>query len=93
MQNNKLNGIAKYWREDGVLINAVEYLHGVLHGGWKEYYPSEKIKSETQYKFDKKDGLQIMYYENGNKKNQTSFKDDIQVSETLRWTITGELIE
>ena len=93
MQNNKINGVSKYWSEDGTLINEVEYLNGILHGTWKEYYPSGKIKSITEYKFDKKDGLQIIYYENGNKKNQTSFKEGIQSSERLRWTPVGKLIE
>ena len=93
MKNNKLDGIAKYWSEDGHLINEVEYLNGLLHGEWIEYYPLKKIKSLTQYKFDKKNGLQITYHLNGNKKSETLFIDDIQTSETLRWTSSGILIK
>jgi len=93
MKNNKLNGIAKYWSENGDLINEVEYLNGFLHGEWKEYYPSKKIKSVTIYKFDKKDGLQTTYYVNGMKKSETVFIDGVQISETLRWTNTGILME
>ena len=41
MKNNKLDGVAKYWTEEGYLINEVEYINGLLHGDWKEYYPSK----------------------------------------------------
>ena len=93
MKNNKLDGIAKYWSEDGDLINEVEYFNGLLHGEWKEYYPLNKIKSSTQYKFDKKDGLQIIYYANGHKKSETFFVDGVKNSEILRWTASGILIK
>jgi len=93
MKNNKIDGITKYWSEDGHLINEVEYLNGLLHGKWKEYYPSEKIKSITMYKFNKKDGLQTTYHINGMKKSETLFVDGIQYSETLRWTDSGILIK
>ena len=93
MKNNKLNGIAKYWSEEGLLINEVEYLNGLLHGEWIEYYPSKDIKSVSRYKFDKKDGLQITYYVNGNKKSETLFSDGRQISETIRWSIDGLLMK
>ena len=93
MKNNKINGVAKYWSEEGYLINEVEYLNGLLHGEWKEYYPSKKIKSVTIYKFNKKDGLQITYHMNGIKKSETVFSDDVQISETLRWSNSGTLIK
>ena len=92
-KNNKLNGISKYWSEEGYLINEVQYLNGLLHGDWKEYYPSGEIKSITQYKFDKKDGSQTTYYLNGIKKSEISFIDGVQSSEKIRWTVTGMLIE
>ena len=93
MKNNKLDGIAKYWTEEGYLINEVEYINGLLHGDWKEYYPSKKIKSLSQYKFDKKDGLQVTYHPNGNKKSEAFFIEGVQTSERLRWTTTGILIK
>ena len=93
MKNDKLDGVAKYWSEDGYLINEVTYFNGLLHGEWIEYYSSKKIKSITQYKFDKKDGLHITYHPNGNKKSETLFFDGTKTSETLRWTNTGILIK
>ena len=93
IKNNKLDGVAKYWAENGDLINEVEYLNGLLHGEWKEYYPSKKIKSITNYKFDKKDGLHITYHMNGIKKSETLFLDGTQISEMLRWTNTAILIK
>ena len=93
MKNNKLNGVAKYWSEEGDLINEVEYFNGLLHGEWREYFPSSGIKSVSRYKFDKKDGLQVTYHINGNKKTETYFTDGTQISETLRWTIDGLLIK
>ncbi len=75
------------------MINEVEYLNGLLHGEWKEYYPSGKIKSITQYEFDKKHGVQTTYYLNGIKKSEISFIEGKQSSEKIRWTVTGMLIE
>ena len=65
----------------------------MIHGEWKDYYKSGEISSITMYKFDKKDGLEVHYYTNGNKKSESIYKDGIKIHETLRWDFNGRLIK
>ena len=92
-KNNYFNGDAEYWDEEGNLINEVEYLNGMIHGQWVDYYLSGSIKSIANYNFDKKDGLETYYYENGNKKSETFYENNIPVKNTIRWNIKGEILK
>ena len=92
-QNGKEHGIAKYWDINGNLINKVQYFYGQVHGEWIRYYISGQIKSIDNYKFDKKTGYSITYYQNGIKKSEVLYKDDIPISNIIRWDKDGKLIE
>jgi antitoxin component YwqK of YwqJK toxin-antitoxin module len=65
----------------------------MLHGKWVDYYLSGNIKSITNYNFDKKDGLEIYFYENGNKKSETLYDNNISIQNTIRWDIKGEILK
>ena len=75
------------------MINEVHYQNGMIHGEWRDYYKTGEVSSITMYKYDKKDGLEVHYHINGNKKSETIYKDDIQIYETLRWDVNGRLIK
>ena len=92
-QNGKEQGIAKYWDINGNLINKVQYFYGQVHGEWIRYYISGQIKSIDNYKFDKKTGYSITYYQNGIKKSEVLYKDDIPISNIIRLDKDGKLIE
>ena len=77
---------------NGNLINEVEYLNGMLHGKWIDYYFSGNISSITIYEFDKKEGLSIYYYENGYKKSETLYENNLQIKNTKRWNRKGEIL-
>ena len=81
------------WDIYGNLINKVEYLNNKLHGKWIEYYPSGKIECIIDYEFDLKHGSEICFYENGNKKFERKYKEDIPVSGIIRWKSDGKLIK
>lgn len=91
--NNMLNGVSKYWSEEGILINEVEYLNDMKHGKWIIYYRNGRIKSITFYKLDKLDGAKTTYYKNGNKQSETIYSQGIQIVDTIRWDENGKLFE
>ena len=65
----------------------------MIHGEWKEYYPSGNIRSITNYIFGEKNGLEIFYYNNGIKKTEQSFKNNSPNSKIIRWKENGDLIQ
>jgi len=81
------------WDLNGNLMNKVEYLNNKLHGKWIEYYVSGKIECITNYEFDLKHGTEICFYENGNKKFERKYKEDMPASEITRWKNNGDLIK
>ena len=90
--NNKLDGCSKYWSEYGNLINEVCYENDILHGFWKEYFSSGETKYIVSYTYGLKDSYEYWYYENGDIKSKTLFKDGKQENKTLRWNEKGRLI-
>ena len=88
-----LNGISKYWDEEGYLVNEVEYLNDMKHGKWIIYYKNGKIKSITFYKLDKLDGSKTTYYENGKKQSETIYSNGVQIVNTIRWDRDGNLFK
>lgn len=79
-ENNVEQGLSKEFSEDGRIISIFEYNHGILinyetinqldkngekDGIWREYYPDNKIKSETVYSHGLKYGLYKEYNKNG----------------------------
>ena len=44
------------------------------------------------YEFDKKNGYEKTFYENGNIKSKVLYKDDKKVSEMSRWNENGILM-
>ena len=90
--NDKLDGCSKYWSEFGYLINEVCYENDVLHGEWKEYYPNEKIKYIVSYNYGLKDSFEIWYYDNGNIKSKSLFKNGKKEGKTIRWDEHGRLV-
>ena len=91
--NDKEHGIAKYWDEDGNLINTVQYFYGQIHGDWIRYYNTGEIESITSYEFDKKNGYEITYYRKGSMKSKVLYENNIKISEIIRWHDDGTLID
>ena len=90
--NDKIDGYAKYWDNNGKLINVVNYSNGVLHGEWKEYYSNGKIKYILNYQYGLKDGYERWYYDNGVKKSEIFYKNNKIIIDIIRWDKNGNLI-
>lgn len=53
-----------------------EYVNGLRHGAWTEYYPSGTVKSVTGYLFGKKQGAQIFLDDRGQLLEKLYFHDN-----------------
>jgi antitoxin component YwqK of YwqJK toxin-antitoxin module len=68
------------------------YFDGVLHGLCKKWYPNKKLLEERFYSHGEKNGKQIAYWENGNKKFEFIAKNDAYEGEMREYTFDGRLI-
>ena len=91
--NEEIDGYAKYWTEDGILINEVYYINGILNGKWKEYYLNGNLKYSVNYLYGIKDGYELWFYENGIKKSELFYDNGEIVGTKIRWSKAGELIK
>jgi len=58
-----------------------------------EYFLNGNIKYQINYYYGEKDGEEKFYYNNGQLKSITKYKQDKIISGTIRWTKTGKLIQ
>jgi len=61
----KFDGVVKYYFEDGVLYQEISYQTGKINGYRKIYFKSGKLKEERDYRGDKRVGKHSEYYESG----------------------------
>jgi len=68
------------------------YKDGVLNGVVKKWYPNKQLMEERHYINGKKNGKQISFWENGNKRFEFMAVNDAYEGELREWTIDGKLI-
>ena len=90
--NGQLDGTAKHWDENGILLSSVDYVNGKIHGKWIQYYKDGKVLQITEYFHGHKNGLQRRYHQNGIVSSEVEYNMDEQVSEIIRWDSDGRLI-
>jgi antitoxin component YwqK of YwqJK toxin-antitoxin module len=61
--HNVLDGTFKRWDENGKLLDTFQMKNGT--GIMKEYYPNGKIKDQRPLKLGQRDGVLVMYHDNG----------------------------
>ena len=91
-KNDMVHGFAKYWDENGIIINEVQYFNGAFHGLWKEYYKNGNLKYSISYKYGLKDGYEYWFYENEQKQSETLYIKGEKQFDTIRWNKDGDLI-
>ncbi|WP_255080138.1 toxin-antitoxin system YwqK family antitoxin [Lacihabitans sp. CCS-44] len=74
------------------LIASGGYLNGLLSGVKKKWYKGYALMEERYYLNGAKNGKQIAYWENGNKKFEFVAKNDTYEGELKEWNISGNLI-
>jgi len=67
------------------------YLDGVQNGDCKKWYPNKQLKEERFYLDGKKNGKQVAYWENGNKRFEFTAVNDAYQDELKEWSIEGKL--
>jgi len=68
------------------------YFNGLQNGTEKKWFPNGKEMESREYQQGKKQGRQIAFWENGNKKFQFTAKDDAYEGELKEWNMDGTLI-
>jgi len=76
--NEKFHGLVKYYFENGVLYQEINFNEGELEGVRNQYFESGKLKSVTAYLNDKKKGKFYEYYETGEYLSKGNFKNNLR---------------
>ncbi|MBK6642975.1 MAG: toxin-antitoxin system YwqK family antitoxin [Bacteroidetes bacterium] len=74
--NGKLTGTQKYYYESGQLYFSGEMKNGLREGEWVWYYENGNISSSVNFINDKKEGLQNMWSETGEKPKKNFIKTE-----------------
>ena len=69
-----------------------EYKKGMLDGCSKKWYPNKQLMEIRYYKEGKKNGKQISYWDNGNKKFEFLANEDRYEGTLMEWTYNGKLV-
>lgn len=68
------------------------YFNGLQSGYDKKWFPNKKIMENRLYSNGKKNGNQIAFWENGNKKFEFIANNDAYEGEMKEWNVEGKLI-
>jgi len=75
--------------QDTILLE--NYKNGLLNGRFYKRYPNNQLMEVREYTQGRKNGKQIAYWENGNKRFEFIAKDDAYEGEMKEWTQDGKL--
>ncbi len=67
------------------------YKNGLLNGICKKWFSNNQLMESREYKLGKKNGKQVSYWENGNKRFEFTAKDDAYEGEMKEWAVNGKL--
>lgn len=73
-------------------ISAEGFINGQLSGVCQKWYPNKQLMESRYYFNGKKNGKQVAYWENGNKRFEFIAKNDRYEGELREWTFDGKLI-
>lgn len=72
-------------------VSSEGFVNGQLDGICKKWYPNKQLMEERTYLNGGKNGKQVAYWENGNKRFEFIAKKDAYEGEMREWTSEGEL--
>src|SRR3954471_19491160 len=76
MKDGMQDGKYTAWYENGEIAKEGNFIQGKENGKFLIYYAGKKVKAEENYLKGKKEGAWKYWYINGNKAQETFFKDD-----------------
>ncbi len=91
-KNGKFNGTLfelNQNKKDTVLSE--KYKNGLMDGISKKWYPNKQLMEIREFKLGKKNGEQIAYWDNGNKRFEFVAENDAYEGEMKEWSINGNL--
>lgn len=89
--NKKYSGFLLELSPTQDTLSTEGYLNGLLSGVCKKWYPDKQLKEERWYVDGKKNGRQVAYWENGNKRFEFTAKNDAYEGELKEWSVDGRL--
>ena len=90
--DNENTGKNKTFDIDGNLVYEEEYIEDMQHGKAISYYPGNKKKDETNFRYDQRHGADIEYYENGKVKSEFNYENGQIHGETKYFSEDGLLV-
>ncbi len=79
------------YRDSKDTFSVESYTGGLAHRILKKWYPNKQLMEERHYSFGQKNGSQIGYWENGNKRFDFTAKNDFNQGELKEWMANGAL--
>jgi antitoxin component YwqK of YwqJK toxin-antitoxin module len=76
-------------KKDTVLLE--KYEKGLLNGTCKKWFSNNHLMESREYKLGWKNGKQIAFWENGNKRFEFTAKNDAYEGEMKEWSVAGKL--
>jgi antitoxin component YwqK of YwqJK toxin-antitoxin module len=93
VKGNKYSGIVYTLGRNNIDTVSIDgFMNGLIHGISRKWFLNKQLAEERHYVEGKKNGRQISYWENGNKKFEFVAKDDAYEGELKEWNIDGSLI-
>lgn len=91
-RNEKFNGtLFELNPITGDTIVSQQIQDGLLNGISKRWYTNNQLMEYREYKFGRKNGKQIAFWENGKKRFEFIAKNDAYEGELKEWTVNGNL--
>ena len=92
LKGEKYNGFLYQLSPNGNDTIAMEgYINGLLSGVQKKWFDNKQLMEERYYRQGKKNGKQIAYWPNGNRRFEFVAKDDGYEGELREWSENGHL--
>ena len=93
INNEKYSGFIYQMQSNNIDTSFIEgYYNGLQSGVTKKWYADGKLMEQRSYFKGKKNGHQIAFWENGNKKFEFTANDDAYEGEMKEWNSDGKLI-
>ena len=74
-------------------LSIENYQEGLSHGIFKRFYPNNIIFEKRRYKYGKKEGVHLGYWENGSLAFAYNLKNDVYHGTLKEWTKSGQIIK
>ena len=78
VNKEKFDGLIKYYFEDGVIYQEVNYILGKIAGKRKIYFESGKLKNEREYEDGKMAGKFSEYYQTGELSSLGNYENNLK---------------